>query len=140
VLSWRLLALLPTLQGEVFAPLQRYAAGGEAAAFELAGKVADIFDQYLVFRPDWIRAWEAGERLDLGDDEAWQAALWQQLAHKTPAATAYACWTNFCRLAPAASAGTHYLVRHCQPGTDVSGADQAAGRADRRLPVHPQPL
>jgi exonuclease V gamma subunit len=74
--------------------LQRYAAGGEAAAFELAGKVADIFDQYLVFRPDWIRAWEAGERLDLGDDEAWQAALWQQLAHRTPAATAYACWTN----------------------------------------------
>ncbi|NWK78224.1 exodeoxyribonuclease V subunit gamma [Aquitalea sp. LB_tupeE] len=84
VLSWRLMALLPTLHGEVFAPLQRYAAGGEAAAFELAGKVADIFDQYLVFRPDWIRAWEAGERLDLGDDEAWQAALWQQLAAQDP--------------------------------------------------------
>jgi exodeoxyribonuclease V gamma subunit len=84
VLSWRLLELLPTLQGEVFAPLQRYAAGGEAAAFELAGKVADIFDQYLVFRPDWIRAWEAGERLDLGEDEAWQAALWQQLAAQDP--------------------------------------------------------
>ncbi|MBV8681030.1 MAG: exodeoxyribonuclease V subunit gamma [Aquitalea sp.] len=84
VLSWRLLELLPTLQGEVFAPLQRYAAGGEAAAFELAGKVADIFDQYLVFRPDWIRAWEAGERLELGEDEAWQAALWQQLAAQDP--------------------------------------------------------
>ncbi|WP_137008628.1 exodeoxyribonuclease V subunit gamma [Aquitalea aquatilis] len=84
VLSWRLLQLLPVLEGEVFAPLQRYAAGGETAAFELAGKVADIFDQYLVFRPDWIRAWERGERLDLGEDEAWQAALWQQLAVQDP--------------------------------------------------------
>jgi exodeoxyribonuclease V gamma subunit len=84
VLTWRLLELLPGLQGEVFAPLQHYAAGGEAAAFELAGKVADIFDQYLVFRPDWIRAWEAGERLELGEDEAWQAALWQQLAAQDP--------------------------------------------------------
>lgn len=80
VLSWRLMELLPTLEGEPFLALSRYLEGGEAACFELAGKVADIFDQYLVFRPDWIRAWEAGQLQGLGEDEAWQAALWRRLA------------------------------------------------------------
>ncbi|EEG10387.1 exodeoxyribonuclease V subunit gamma [Pseudogulbenkiania ferrooxidans] len=84
VLQWRLLELLPTLHGAPFTPLVRYLEGGEAAGFELAGKIADIFDQYLVFRPDWIRAWERGELLDLGEDEAWQAALWQRLAEADP--------------------------------------------------------
>ncbi|KMN48070.1 exodeoxyribonuclease V subunit gamma [Chromobacterium violaceum] len=84
VLAWRLLALLPSLSGEPFGPVLHYLEGGEAAAFELAGKIADIFDQYLVFRPDWIRAWEAGELLGLGEDEAWQAALWRRLAESDP--------------------------------------------------------
>jgi len=84
ILTWRLLALLPTLEGEAFLPLAHYLAGGERAVFELAGRVADIFDQYLVFRPDWIRAWEAGQLLGLGEDERWQAALWQRLAAEVP--------------------------------------------------------
>ncbi|MFC3624832.1 exodeoxyribonuclease V subunit gamma [Vogesella amnigena] len=84
VLTWRLMALLPTLQGEPFTPLTRYLQGGALACHELAGKIADIYDQYLVFRPEWIRAWQAGQRLDLGEDEAWQAALWQLLADSVP--------------------------------------------------------
>ncbi|MEQ6289543.1 exodeoxyribonuclease V subunit gamma [Vogesella sp. GCM10023246] len=84
VLTWRLMALLPTLQGEPFTPLTRYLQGGPLACYELAGKIADIYDQYLVFRPEWIRAWEAGQRLALGEDEAWQAALWQLLAADVP--------------------------------------------------------
>lgn len=84
VLTWRLMEVLPTLSGEPYTPLVRYLEGGPLACFELAGKIADIYDQYLVFRPAWIRAWEAGQRLDLGEDEAWQAALWQQLAAELP--------------------------------------------------------
>ncbi|BEV73260.1 MULTISPECIES: exodeoxyribonuclease V subunit gamma [unclassified Paludibacterium] len=84
VLTWRLTALLPQLQEPVFAPVQHYLQGGERAVFELAGCVADIFDQYLVFRPDWIRAWERGELQGLGPDEAWQAALWRRLADEVP--------------------------------------------------------
>src|SRR5262249_38511090 len=34
---------------------------------------ASVFDQYLVYRPDWIRRWEAGE------DEGWQPELWRRL-------------------------------------------------------------
>jgi exodeoxyribonuclease V gamma subunit len=42
--------------------------------YQLAVKIADTFDQYLVFRPDLIFAWEAGR------DDHWQAALWRDLA------------------------------------------------------------
>src|SRR5690606_20240607 len=37
------------------------------------------FDQYLLYRDDWLAAWERGELLDLGADEAWQALLWREL-------------------------------------------------------------
>jgi exodeoxyribonuclease V gamma subunit len=85
VMLWRLMEILPRLDAPCFAPLAHYLAGGELARFELAGKIADIYDQYLVFRPDWIRAWEAGQRLELGEDEAWQAELWCELARTDPA-------------------------------------------------------
>lgn len=41
---------------------------------QLAEKVADLFDQYLVYRPDMLLAWESGE------DGGWQAELWRILA------------------------------------------------------------
>jgi exodeoxyribonuclease V gamma subunit len=41
---------------------------------ELACRIADCFDQYLVYRPDWIEKWEAGE------EGHWQAELWRRLA------------------------------------------------------------
>ncbi|GGJ96101.1 exodeoxyribonuclease V subunit gamma [Pseudomonas matsuisoli] len=60
--------------------LQRYLEGGdERRRFALAAKIADVFDQYLLFRDDWLAAWERGETCDLGPDEAWQALLWREL-------------------------------------------------------------
>ncbi|RTR28267.1 exodeoxyribonuclease V subunit gamma [Shewanella atlantica] len=53
--------------------------------FQLCGQIADIFDQYLVYRPDWIAAWEANEpTLPPKDDklspaQAWQPILWRAL-------------------------------------------------------------
>jgi exodeoxyribonuclease V gamma subunit len=48
---------------------------------QLSSKLADIYDQYLVFRPEMIFRWEQGK---LGADEArpeekWQAQLWRKL-------------------------------------------------------------
>ena len=43
-------------------------------ALQLAEKVADLCDQYLVYRPDMLLAWESGE------DDGWQAELWRLLA------------------------------------------------------------
>lgn len=75
VLTWRLYGLLPTLLDDpCYADLANYLRGGEAIdRFELARRVADIYDQYLVYRPDWIVGWQSG------DENHWQAALWRAL-------------------------------------------------------------
>ncbi len=80
VLAWRVLAALPEikeLQGAALAA--NWQAADAAGRYELAWRVADVFDQYLIYRPDWLAAWEAGRQLGLGVDEPWQAALWQAL-------------------------------------------------------------
>jgi exodeoxyribonuclease V gamma subunit len=58
----------------------------EVMRFELAGRVAGLFDQYITYRPDWLAAWRLGRTADLQAvsesdraDEAWQAALWRRL-------------------------------------------------------------
>ena len=86
VMRWRLLDLF---HGQAFqtnpayaaarAALQSYLGSSEAAAYQLSGQLADIFDQYLVYRPQWISAWQQGRLIDLGDDEIWQAELWRFL-------------------------------------------------------------
>lgn len=91
-LVWRLFRLLPDLiaDDEVFAPLQRFMAGAdtETRRYQLAGKIADLFDQYQVFRADWLADWEAGQdRLqmargecrELGEELRWQPVLWRKL-------------------------------------------------------------
>lgn len=51
--------------------------------FQLAAKVADVFDQYLVFRPDIIAGWETDPNPEIKPDIAWQRLLWRQLRDRT---------------------------------------------------------
>ena len=51
--------------------------------YQLARKIADLFDQYLVFRPEMIERWEAGSFEGLAH-QRWQALIWQELARLTP--------------------------------------------------------
>lgn len=83
VLTWRLLALLERERTEAEAgsvsddesPLRRYLEGDdEQSRYELAVRLARLFEQYLIYRPDWIEAWECGE------ESHWQARLWRQLS------------------------------------------------------------
>jgi exodeoxyribonuclease V gamma subunit len=79
VAVWHLRAILDDLEeGPPFAALHDYLRGtDERGRQELAARIADLFDQYLVYRPQWITRWEAGE----GDH--WQAALWRLLVART---------------------------------------------------------
>lgn len=79
ILRWRVMALLGGLEeADYFAPVRAYLDGEDEdddfRRHELAGQIAGCFDQYLVYRPDWIQRWEAGE------DRHWQAELWRRLA------------------------------------------------------------
>ncbi|MCP1327813.1 exodeoxyribonuclease V subunit gamma, partial [Halomonas sp. 707D4] len=59
-LVWRLLRLLPTLvKDPVFAPLARFLEldRDQRKHYQLAERLADLFDQYQVYRADWLEAW-----------------------------------------------------------------------------------
>ena len=82
-LTWALMELLPgQLDQQEFAQLRRYLENdtGQYKLYQLCGRVADIFDQYLVYRPDWIADWEAGDdRPDISSTQPWQPGMWRLL-------------------------------------------------------------
>ena len=45
--------------------------------FQLAERIAHVFDQYLIFRPEMVMSWEAGRTGE--KDEKWQAEIWRAL-------------------------------------------------------------
>ena len=67
-MSWHLMTILPhpARQTRLCAP-RGLSGGSDGAApeqvrlWQLCQKVADLFDQYLVYRPDWIARWEEGK-------------------------------------------------------------------------------
>ena len=88
-MSWKLMTLLPgMLEQEAYAPLRHYLAddGDKRKLFQLASRVADLYDQYLVYRPEWLTRWEADEQIeDVGEAQQWQAPLWKALMQHTEA-------------------------------------------------------
>ena len=99
-LRWRLMARIPALldQGG-FEPLRAFLAGDSEAdqrrRWQLAERLADLYDQYQVYRADWLGAWSTGDdvligpdgqRAPLADDQRWQALLWRDLEASMPAA------------------------------------------------------
>ncbi|UAA40493.1 exodeoxyribonuclease V subunit gamma [Paraneptunicella aestuarii] len=94
-MQWKLMQLLPECaQLENFRAIHDYLNVSEKEdkgvselrkRYQLAGKIADIYDQYLVYRPDWLMAWEAGETAKGVDvsTQPWQPELWRMLLQKT---------------------------------------------------------
>jgi exodeoxyribonuclease V gamma subunit len=92
VLAWRLLGALPDWLGHpAFAPLAHYVDGPrpELRRWQLCRQIADVFDQYLIYRPDLLLEWERGE----GDE--WQAHLWRSLARAADSTHRAALWREF---------------------------------------------
>ena len=62
-LTWRLMHLLPQLlQQDTFAALRRFLQddGDQRKRYQLAERIADLFDQYQVYRADWLEDWAQG--------------------------------------------------------------------------------
>ncbi len=93
-LAWAVLAALPArLQDPEFTPLRTWigAVAGEAIdptfatidrrRFQLAQRIADVFDRYANWRPDLVLAWDRYETnvLELSDADAWQPILWRDV-------------------------------------------------------------
>lgn len=79
-LVWSVVAALPRyLDREAFVELRRFLADDPRGTkkFQLATRIAETFDQYVVYRPDVVLGWESGR------DDDWQAILWRALAADT---------------------------------------------------------
>ena len=105
VLTWRIYALLATesvINDECFTPATQYwfeqatpelvlsdaakiSSKADLKRYQLAGQMADLYEQYLIFRPDWLDAWQHGkEIIELSEENKWQAKLWQLLISELP--------------------------------------------------------
>ncbi len=96
-LTWRLMRLLPALLEDAsYAPLKQFLGDGcPERRLQLAERLADLYDQYQVYRADWLADWEAGrdqlrraagDPLPLGPDLKWQACLWREIHASLPPA------------------------------------------------------
>jgi exodeoxyribonuclease V gamma subunit len=74
-LAWRVLSVL--IDEEFVAahpPLSHYLGSGDPQRrWQLSQRLGRLYEQYLVYRPDWIRNWQYQA------SENWQEALWRQL-------------------------------------------------------------
>ncbi|SFR49538.1 DNA helicase/exodeoxyribonuclease V, gamma subunit [Pseudidiomarina maritima] len=81
-LTWRILRLLPEhLDEPEFAPLRRYMADDQdqRKCFQLSERLADLYDQYQIYRADWLSDWANGGAMAATDEQAWQPKLWRYL-------------------------------------------------------------
>jgi exodeoxyribonuclease V gamma subunit len=89
-LVWRLMRVLGELEAsDVYQPLLHFLRDDAdlRKRHQLAERLADLFDQYQVYRADWLADWAAGDDVlrtaggarPLDADQQWQAALWRAL-------------------------------------------------------------
>ncbi|MEW6378205.1 MAG: exodeoxyribonuclease V subunit gamma [bacterium] len=88
ILAWRIAKHLPACSLRPgFESLRNYLGGeeengspkqgtGSLKQLQLAGRLANVFDQYTMFRPQWIHDWEDGK------ESHWQARLWRELTNE----------------------------------------------------------
>nr|WP_314542996.1 exodeoxyribonuclease V subunit gamma [uncultured Massilia sp.] len=94
-LTWRLMRLLlELLQKEKFEPLRHFLSDGDPERrLQLAERLADLYDQYQVYRADWLTDWAegrdqlqrpGGDPIALTPDQCWQAQLWREIHESLP--------------------------------------------------------
>ncbi|WWO98002.1 MAG: exodeoxyribonuclease V subunit gamma [Candidatus Dasytiphilus stammeri] len=87
-ITWKLMAILPKMLNKPeFEIFKRYLDSHQDKykLFQLAKNLANIFDQYLVYRPDWLILWERNKLVNTlpWKTQKWQAPLWYALIKYT---------------------------------------------------------
>ena len=93
-LVWAVLEQWPALASDaVAAPLNRWLGERDLgqrldlASWQLARSIADAFDDYALYRPEMLQAWDQGQDVDgrrrpLGASQSWQPHLYRLLRRK----------------------------------------------------------
>ena len=78
--EWELYSLL---RNEKNSSAASYIRGSDARAFRLARTLADLFEQYFVYRPNMMASWQEDKPLTKDSDELWQFEIFRKLSEKT---------------------------------------------------------
>ncbi|MBK1723092.1 exodeoxyribonuclease V subunit gamma [Thiocystis violacea] len=147
-LTWRLFRLLGALVNQApdlqvcLAPLRGFLEGDDEPKrrYQLAVRLADLFDQYQVYRADWLEAWQSGEdvlirpnghREPLPDAQRWQPVLWRALTADVAAEVA----PDAAPLDRASRAEVHRIFLRALSGGDSDSAELATPELPRRVIV-----
>ena len=86
VMLWRIMNLLPELLTDArFSTIREYLADdfNGMKLYQLSDRIAHIFDQYQMYRPDMILEWDEASAIDgklsVDAKDLWQPALWKRL-------------------------------------------------------------
>ena len=82
IMTFRLMRIIAKcINRKGFEDLNAYLAedGQHLKLYQLSGRIADLFDQYLVFRPQLLFQWERSKEKK-APPHNWQAQLWRELA------------------------------------------------------------
>lgn len=77
---WQLLPQLQHLpEDPVFEPIREFLGGGSRREAELALRLAELFQNYSLYRPAMLEAWRQGRLWPRAEAARWQARLWRAL-------------------------------------------------------------
>jgi exodeoxyribonuclease V gamma subunit len=96
LVAWRIMTILsgPIQTDDHYAQLSSYLGDKRPLRrFQLATKIADAFDQYTLYRPDMVLAWEDGV------EDHWQAKLWRTLNEQLKGRHRARLWRSFFNVA-----------------------------------------
>ena len=88
VLLWRIYSLLPQIENDVihsyiYKPNDNEI--DEIKLYQLSNQLSNVFDEYMLYRPDWLRLWESGSCASLNgmeEQEKWQMKVWNALVRE----------------------------------------------------------
>ncbi|MGM0588032.1 MAG: exodeoxyribonuclease V subunit gamma [Bacteroidota bacterium] len=87
-LQWALFQLLPELAEEDsiddLPVVATNATRQSLKWFRLAGHLADVYDQYMIYRPDWLNTWRTQPEKAATPKLQWQAQLWHRVTQTYP--------------------------------------------------------
>lgn len=113
VLTWRIYDLIQSdqvIENTDNSPIQRYFAQlseaytedfaapialthsmelNQAKKLQFCRSLADVYEQYMLYRPDWLSSWENNQLIADSEglsqqDERWQASIWRDLSNQQP--------------------------------------------------------
>ena len=75
-MCWEIYSILKDIQ-EDYEDIKQYIQGGQKTLklFQLSEKVADVFDDYQIYRPNLLLKWKNCEE----ESDSWQAVVWRRL-------------------------------------------------------------